>query len=255
MLLNTGYYYILLVTFMCQTRNSNPYMQEPAQTPDLRKLDCPPHVPHVAPDGECVCAKCGVVLSDSYGSPEDLASIGSPATSIQGSKSGINLFITHKLGGKELDSLPGLSTARSLEIASRDGTADTEGRKKRKAAGAYLSRFSNACSKLGLTHAESEHAWRLFARVYGELCDSDRRAINTSEIACYAIAAGTTATSRRVLGERTIARAVMFSFHSKSVRDMYCIRRIVETRSEAVTGITRPVLTASSKWIRGRYWQ
>jgi hypothetical protein len=185
-----------------------------------------------------------------------MAGIAAPATPIPGSKSDINLFIAHKLGGKELDGLPGLSTARSLEIASRDATEDAKGMKKRrKAAGAYLSRFSNACSKLGLTHAESEHAWRLFARVYGEFCNSDRRASNTSEIACYAIAAGTAATSGRILGERTIARAVMFSFHSKSVRDMYCIRRIVETRSEAVTGIARPVLTASSKWIRGRYWQ
>lgn len=166
-------------------------------------------------------------------------------------KSNVNLFLAHRLGGAELTSLPGLSTARSLEVAKRDDTVqNVKGRKKN--ASAYLSRFSNACSKLGLKHAESEHAWRLFVRIYSELnCGGDGRATNTSEIACYAIAAGA-ATTGRVLDERSIARAVTFALHSKSVRDMYCIRRIIETRCQAVTGISKPALTASAKWIRGR---
>jgi len=226
----------------------------------------------MAPDGEYVCSKCGIVLSDSYDLPEDekidssLSSSSSPITDsqVQNPRSNISLFLSHKLGGSEVRNLPGLSTARSLEIANReddDYTSDKSGekkdrskKKKKKGANAYLSRFSNACSKLGLTHAESEHAWHLFSRLCDELRNPDAHiVINTSEIACYTIAAGVAATTKRILGERAIASAVMFAFHSKSVRDLYCIRRIVETHSEAVTGISKPALTASAKWIRGRY--
>lgn len=222
--------------------------------PDHRAHDCPGHRPHLAPDDEYVCTRCGAVLSDAY---DWLAgeSIDPPtAVQAQNPKSNINLFLAHKLGGSEVKSLPGLSTTRSLEMANRDGAMENGRGRKKKSANVYLSRFSNACSKLGLTHAESEHAWRLFVRLYGELSssDDDARVTNASEIACYAIAAGVVATTRRVLGERTIARTVMFAFHSKSVRDMYCIRRIIETRSQAVTGIAKPALTASAKWLRGR---
>ncbi|AIF85401.1 hypothetical protein NTE_03373 [Candidatus Nitrososphaera evergladensis SR1] len=235
--------------------------------------NCSKHRPVMAPDGEYVCTKCGIVLSDSGSDlPEDekidssLSSSSSPITDsqVQNPRSNISLFLSHKLGGSEVRNLPGLSTARSLEIANReddDYTSDKGGKKKdrskkkkKKGAIPYLSRFSNACSKLGLTHAESEHAWHLFSRLCDELRNPDAHiVINTSEIACYTIAAGVAATTKRVLGERAIANAVMFAFHSKSVRDLYCIRRIVETHSEAVTGISKPALTASAKWIRGRY--
>ncbi len=240
--------------------------------------DCTQHRPVMTPDGEYVCTKCGIVLSDI----DDLSGdeiIG--ATSLipkdtqtpLGSRSTVNLYLSHKLGGGEVKSLPGLSTTRSLEIANRDDDFDDENhpsekggeskewrtkkkgrRKKKRGANSYLSRFSNACSKLGLTHAESEHAWHLFSRLCDELRNPDAHiVINTSEIACYSIAAGVAATTKRILGERVIATAVMFAFHSKSVRDLYCIRRIVETHSEVVTGISKPALTASAKWIRGRY--
>lgn len=168
-------------------------------------------------------------------------------------KSNVSLFLAHKLGGSELRDLPGLSTSRSLEIANRERPTDNTRGKKKKGACVYLSRFSNACSKLGLTQAESEHAWQLFARLYGELSNSDTRIINSSEIACYAIAAGVAATTQHVLGERAVAGAVMFAFNSKSVRDFYCIRRIIETHSQAVTGITKPALTMSARWVKGRY--
>jgi transcription initiation factor TFIIIB Brf1 subunit/transcription initiation factor TFIIB len=227
----------------------------------------------MTPDGEYVCSKCGIVLSDSgYDLPEDekidssLSPSSSPITNSQmpNPNSNISLFLSHKLGGREVRNLPGLSTARSLEIANREddndyssdkvGEKKARSKKKKKGANAYLSRFSNACSKLGLTHAESEHAWHLFSSLCDELRNPNAHiVINTSEIACYTIAAGVAATTKRVLGERAIASAVMFAFHSKSVRDLYCIRRIVETHSEAVTGISKPALTASAKWIRGRY--
>lgn len=227
-------------------------MKEHSATSDHGTGDCPGHRPRVAPDGECVCIRCGTVLSDGYDSQEDGSGIDPSITSqAPKPKSNVNLFLAHKLGGSEVDGLPGLSTARSLEIANRDCAKD--GRRRKKGVDAYLSRFSNACSKLGLTHAESEHAWQLFARLYGELSNSDRRIINTSEIACYAIAAGAVATTQQILGERAVARAVMLAFHSKSVRNLYSIRRIIETRSEVVTGIAKPALTASSRWIRGRY--
>ena len=210
--------------------------------------DCREHSLCFAPDGEGVCSKCGVVLSDDCVAQGPSVIEMSPALQGASQKLKVSLFISHKLGGKELNDLPGLSTARSLDIAKRDG-----GMRKRKGAQAYLSRFSNACSKLGLTLAESEHSWQLFARLYGELKDSDRRIINASEIACYAIAAGVAATTRQIRGERSVATAVMFAFHSKSVRDLYCIRMIVETHAEAVTGITQPALLQSSRWIKGRY--
>jgi transcription initiation factor TFIIIB Brf1 subunit/transcription initiation factor TFIIB len=216
--------------------------------------NCPGHRPHLACDGEYVCTRCGTVLSDGSDWQAE-ESITDQSTSGQAAspKSNVNLFLAHKLGGREVKSLPGLSTTRSLEMANRDTTVEYgAGGKKKKSADAYLSRLSNACSKLGLTHAESEYAWRLFARLYSELSNDEMRVTNASEIACYAIAAGAAATTRRVLGERAVARAVMFGFHSKSIRDMYCIRRIIETRSQAVTGIAKPALTASAKWIRGR---
>jgi len=217
-----------------------------------RTGDCPHHRPHLTTDGEYVCTICGVVLSDAWLADESGDDLLPPHASSP--KSTVNLFLAHNLGGSQLKSLPGLSTARSLEMASREATQDNGRGRRKKSANAYLSRFSNACSKLGLTQAESEHAWRLFARIYSEIGRSDyeARVTNASEIACYAIAAGAVSTTRRVLGERTIARAVMFAFHSKSVRDMYSIRRIIETRSQAVAGVAKPTLTSSAKWLRGR---
>lgn len=213
--------------------------------------DCPEHKPHLTDDGEYVCTKCGAVLSERNDwSPEEGMQLAvAPAPS---PKSNVNLYLAHKLGGSEVRSLPGLSTSRGLEVANREGIIEKGNGRKKKSANAYLSMFSNACSKLGLTQAESEHAWRLFARLYAELGASDGRVTNTSEIACYAIAAGAVATTHRLLDERTVARAVMFAFRSKSVRDMYCIRMVIETRSQAVTGIAKPALTSSARWLRGR---
>jgi transcription initiation factor TFIIIB Brf1 subunit/transcription initiation factor TFIIB len=214
--------------------------------------NCSCHQPNLTSDGEYVCARCGVVLSDRWEADESVdPPVANQATS---PKSNVNLYLAHNLGGHQLKSLPGLSTMRSLEMANREATIDDGMGRKRKSANTYLSRFSNACSKLGLTQPESEHAWRIFARLYSELGSSDygARVTNTSEIACYAIAAGAVATTQRVLGERTVARAVMFAFHSKSVRDMYCIRRLIETRSQVLAGIAKPKLTSSSRWLRGR---
>lgn len=227
-------------------------MNEPPSTSKQAATGCPCHRPHLTADGEYVCTRCGVVLSDALLVDESLDLPLAPQA--PGPKSSVNLFLSHNLGGSQLKSLPGLSTTRSLEMANREGTMDDGRGRRKKSANAYLSRFSNACSKLGLTQAESEHAWRLFARIYTELGSSDyeARVTNASEIACYAIAAGAFATTQRVLGERTTARAVMFAFHSKSVRDMYCIRRIIETRSETLAGTARPKLTSSAKWLRGR---
>lgn len=217
--------------------------------------DCADHRPQLAPDGEYVCTRCGAVLSE--GNDWALEAEMTPPTAAQAptTKSNVNLFLAHKLGGSEVRSLPGLSTLRGLEMANREGAMKSAGgrKRKKKSANAYLSMFSNACSKLELTPAESEYAWRLFARLYAELATSDdSRVTNTSEIACYAISAGALATTRRLLDERHLARAVMFSFRSKSVRDMYCIRRIIETRSQSLTGAARPALTASARWLRGR---
>lgn len=214
--------------------------------------DCPGHSPHLTADGEYVCTKCGAVLSDDYDWSPDEGMSPVVAVTAPSPKSSVNLYLAHRLGGSEVRSLPGLSTSRGLEVANREGTIEKGNGKKKKSANAYLSMFSNACSKLGLTQAESEYAWRLFARLYGELSASDGRVTNTSEIACYAIAAGAAATTHRLLDERTVARAVMFAFRSKSVRDMYSIRRVIETRSQAVTGIAKPALTSSARWLRGR---
>lgn len=214
--------------------------------------DCPAHKPHLAPDGEYVCTKCGAVLSDRYDWSADEGMKPAVAVSAPSPKSNVNLYLAHKLGGSEIRNLRGLSTSRGLEVANREGVVEDSNGRKKKSANAYLSMFSNACSKLGLTQAESEYAWRLFARLYGELSAGDGRVTNTSEIACYAIAAGAVATTRRLLDERTVARAVMFAFRSKSVRDMYCIRRIIETRSQSLTGIAKPALTASARWLKGR---
>ncbi len=251
------YCYILLASFKTGKHPNDCNMKELPTTsrPDPMTGGCPGHLPELTPEGEYVCSRCAAVLSG--GDEESLADANTePQAAIPAPepKSNVNLFLAHRLGGSELKSLPGLSTARSLEMASRDGTVQNARGRKKKSAGAYLSRFSNACSKLGLTRAESEHAWRLFAKIYRELNwgNGDGRVTNASEIACYAIAAGAAATAGRVLDERSVARAVMFAFHSKSVRDMYCIRRIIETRCQAVTGISRPALTASARWIRGR---
>ena len=237
-------------------RHDNCRMKKHSATLRPRRVadNCPGHRPHVAPDGEYVCTRCGAVLSDGYDWPED-ESIDPPmADQAPNPKSNVSLFLAHKLGGSEVKSLPGLSTSRSLEMANRDSAIDDGSARKKKGANTYLSRFSNACSKLGLTHAESEHAWRLFARLYSELSGGDdSRVVNSSEMACYSIAAGAAATTRRVLGEWDIAGAVMFAFHSKSVRDMYHIRRVIETRSQEVTGIPKPALTESAKWMTGRY--
>lgn len=214
--------------------------------------DCPGHSPHLTGDGEYVCTKCGAVLSEPYDWSPDEGIEAAAAVPAPSPKSNVNLYLAHKLGGSEVRSLPGLSTSRGLEVANRESTVERSDGRKKKSANAYLSMFSNACSKLGLTPAESEHAWRLFVRLYGELSASDGRVTNTSEIACYAIAAGAVATTQRLLDERTVARAVMFAFRSKSVRDMYCIRMVIETRSQAVTGIAKPALTSSARWLRGR---
>ena len=219
---------------------------------------CPEHHPHITSDGECVCAQCGVVLSDGQdlqGAEHTALSI---ATQGQNSKSNINLFLAHRLGGHEIKSLPGLSTSRSLEIAHREvSQAGCKGRKKKKNANSFLSRFSNACSKLELTHAESEHAWQIFVRLYDELSESDKRGcVNASEIACYAIAAGSlnTTSGVRAISESVLVNAVRFTFRTKVVRDMYYIRRAVETRTQLGARISvKPSLSLSAKWMRGRY--
>lgn len=245
---------------------------------------CPSHVTVITPDGECVCSRCGVVIiSDAVGE--------SLQPHVPGPKSNINLFLAHQLGGSRVRSLPMLSTVRSIEIASRergreqkeegnrkDGDSDSGGTESAiSGAYQYLSCFSNACVSMGLTHAETEYGWQLFVKLYRELGSSNSSnsgkngrwsgRVNVAEVACYAIAASVatntaSATSPRLLNELALARAVSYSFNRKSIRDLYYIRRVIETRvalqqqENAPIPLplpARPTLTSSAKWVTGRY--
>lgn len=202
------------------------------------------HRPELAPDGEQICMVCGVVLDGhrEQTQQQQQQQLSAPTTTMPASK--INIFVARKLGGNAITDLPNLSNpTHSLEIISRH-------HKDKKDAKRFLSNFSNVCSKLELSQSATEHAWQLFEKLFKELGNETR--IYHSELICYAIASGA-AMSSRLINERTLAEIVTFVFGSKVVRDMYYIKRIIETRVDIPVDV-RPELTQSARWVRGRYY-
>lgn len=182
----------------------------------------------LAPDGERVCMACGVVLGE-----HEQPTLKAPK---------LHLFVSKKLGSNAITRLPHLSNPdTSLAIVNR--------RKDNNNTVRYLSQFSNVCSKLRLSPTASEHAWRLFNTLQRELADTN--CIYLSEKVSYAVASGAVVDGR-LIDERTLSETVSFVFSSKVIRDMYYIRRAVETRVDIPIAV-RPELTFSARWTRGRY--
>jgi hypothetical protein len=203
-------------------------VKEPLNKDSTTKDACHHDRTELAPDGERVCKDCGVVVGE-----HELPAMTTPK---------INLFVSKKLGSNPLKHLPDLSNPdTSLAIVNRHKDNNDTDR--------YLSNFSNVCSKLRLSSTAAEHAWRLFVALQKDLANVS--SIYLSEKVSYAIASGA-AIDGRLIDERTLSETVTFVFGSKVIRDMYYIRRAVETRVDVPLEV-RPQLTLSARWTRGRY--
>ncbi len=208
------------------------------------------HDPRLAHDGsEHVCARCGAVLSPA------LVEEATAAVAIQNQqkiKSKLNLYVSHQLGSVEaatanarMQEMLSLSDSRSLKIArnATDRAAD---------ASRYLSQFSNACDRLGMSPVEAESAWQMFCKVYRELCTTRPRVISAVEAAFYSICCYC-----NTVDEYEAASLVSASFGTKQtrMRDLYHLRIIVSTRVDGLPTVlsseSRMRLTTSAMWMYG----
>ena len=230
--------------------NNNNSISTPATFPasHASHYDECTHDPRLTPDGlEHVCVKCGAVLSPD--AAEENAAVAIQTQRQQTTTSKVNLYVNHQLGSVEaattnakMQEMLSLSDSRSLKIAKNGSDHASASR--------YLSAFSNACDRLGMSPADAECAWQVFCKVYRQLCTTKPRIISAAEAAFYSICCYCS-----TVDEYEAASAVSSSFGTRHarMRDLYHLRIMVSTRVEGLPmqpgGGMR--YTASAMWMHG----
>jgi hypothetical protein len=223
------------------SNNSNSAIDQVGQ---FNRYDECTHYPRLTPDGfEHVCARCGVVLSPAVTGET------SPAIQKPQKAARINLYVNHQLGSVEagttnarMQEMLSLSDSRTLKIARTGSDHSSPSR--------YLSSFSNACDRLGMSPVEAECAWQVFCKVYRQLCATRPRVVSAVEAAFYSICCYCSTAD-----EYEAASAVSSSFGAghRRMRDLYHLRIMVSTRVEGLPSMPGGGMrcTTSALWMHG----
>ena len=133
----------------------------------------PPSIPTcehpnvVQADGEVVCTSCGTVIDDDtlialHGCHDNDVVANSSMPQTWGgvdSESRPNLYVANSLGTS--NSIPKMAGMQLLQLYCKGGIETDRDRRNK----TRLSRFSNACEKMGFGQAQAQTAWTLFQRV------------------------------------------------------------------------------------------